>query len=55
MTETTPEFTLRDLNAIEARARALRAAAFARFFRGIGDGVLRMVHRLAHPGASRTA
>lgn len=49
------EYTLRDLQVIEARARALRAQAFARAFRAIGRTVARAAHRIAHPLSSRTA
>lgn len=55
MTDQTPEFTLRDLQAIEARARVLRARAFATAFRGIGRAVVRALHWIAHPLPSRVS
>jgi len=53
--QTQTEFTLRDLQVIEARARTLRAQAFANVFRAIGRTVARALHWLAHPLSSRTA
>jgi len=43
------EFTLRDIQAIEARARVLRAEAFATLFRALGRGIADAVRFVLHP------
>lgn len=43
------DLTLRDIQAIEARARALRAQAFAAVFRALGRGIADAVRFVLHP------
>lgn len=43
------ELTLRDIQAIEARARVLRAQAFAGLFRALGRGIADVVRFVLHP------
>ncbi len=45
----TRDLTLRDIQAIEAHARVLRAQAFARTFRAIGRGIADAVRFVLHP------
>lgn len=43
------DLTLRDIQAIEARARVLRAQAFASVFRSLGRGIADAVRFVLHP------